>query len=60
MASVTYIEAKYLYFDMLVTLLETLFGAPSNYRVKMQGDLVEVTAPRGLTDEEISSVTWHE
>ncbi|KAL2815794.1 hypothetical protein BDW59DRAFT_166611 [Aspergillus cavernicola] len=60
MPEVTRIEARYVVRSRLASLLQDFFGEPSNYSVKSQGDLIEITAPRKLTEAEIEDVTHTE
>ncbi|KAI1631180.1 hypothetical protein F4809DRAFT_633470 [Biscogniauxia mediterranea] len=55
MTEVTRLEARYVLRSKLANLLQQLFGEDSY--VKIQGDMIQVTAPRTLTEEEIRSVT---
>ncbi|KAI1178095.1 hypothetical protein F4777DRAFT_539419 [Nemania sp. FL0916] len=57
MAQITRLEATYVIKSKLDSLLERLFG--SNYEVQQQGDVIEVTAPRKLSDGEIDSIIIH-
>ncbi|KAI1488644.1 hypothetical protein F5X96DRAFT_644493 [Biscogniauxia mediterranea] len=55
MTEVTRLETRYISRSKLVKLLQQLFGEDSY--VKIQGDVIEVKAPRTLTEEEIISVS---
>ncbi|RSL59341.1 hypothetical protein CEP54_007269 [Fusarium duplospermum] len=52
----TRLEARYIDRDKLDTLLRKEFG--SGYGVEAQGDVIEITASRQLTEAEVKSVTW--
>ncbi|KAI1497172.1 hypothetical protein F5X99DRAFT_30233 [Biscogniauxia marginata] len=55
MAELTRLSARYVIRSELQSLLQRLFG--SDYNVKSEGDVIEVSAPRKLTEAEIDSVT---
>ncbi|KAI1284235.1 hypothetical protein F5Y07DRAFT_349142 [Xylaria sp. FL0933] len=55
MTEITRLEAQYIDKSKLETLLKDQFG--TQYHVKCQDDVIEVTAERKLSDSEIDSVT---
>jgi hypothetical protein len=55
MAVTTTLESKYVVLARLYTFLNAQF--PGQYSVKIDGDFVEISAPRLLTQAEIDSVT---
>ncbi|KAH8885910.1 hypothetical protein GQ53DRAFT_750950 [Thozetella sp. PMI_491] len=55
MSDTTYVEARYVIPEKLEKLLKELFGSTSNYSLETQGDNMEITAPRALTEAEINT-----